>query len=192
MALTKSSGGAIFLSIANGKIVRQFKEANENTTQRTTKTGRVVFEEFFKNVSGVIKQLQKKETDFGNYLSVTIDDGEDRYYLEMNYSSRYAASFLKTIPNINLQEPVRVMPWEMKDKQDAAKKITGITCYQQDVDGWKKILPYFTKDNPNGLPQMKQVKVKGQLVWDDSEMMQFLFDNAILKIKNAAEEEAPF
>ena len=66
------------------------------------------------------------------------------------------------------------MPWSMADKNDASKKITGIACYQNDGNGMVKVQPAFTKDAPNGLPQMKQVKIKGAMVWDDSEMTEFL------------------
>jgi hypothetical protein len=62
------------------------------------------------------------------------------------------------------------MPWAMKDKNDATKTITGVTLYQ---DG-EKIAPAYTKENPNGLPQMTKIKVKGKEQWDDSDMMQFL------------------
>ena len=62
------------------------------------------------------------------------------------------------------------MPWAMKDKNDPTKTITGVTLYQ---DG-NKIAPYYTKEDPNGLPQMKKIKVKGKEQWDDSDMMAYL------------------
>ena len=39
----------------------------------------------------------------------------------MNFSSRYASSFLKCFPNLDLTKNVKIMPWEMNDKQDATK-----------------------------------------------------------------------
>ena len=62
----------------------------------------------------------------------------------------------------------------MNDKNDATKKVTGITMYQNDGNGFVKIAPAFTKDKPNGLPEMKQIKVKGKVTWDDSDMCEFL------------------
>jgi hypothetical protein len=38
----------------------------------------------------------------------------------------------------------------------------------------KAIKHYFTRDNPNGLPSLKKVKIKGVESWDDSDMMEFL------------------
>ncbi len=191
MALTKTgSEGVTFLGIANGKLVKRVSAPTPDSTQRTTKTGKVVNEVFFKDVSGLIKKIEEKTTDFGRLLSLTVSDGDDKYIIDMNFSSRYASSFLKCFPNLDLTKDVKIMPWEMNDKQDATKKITGITCYQDDGNGWAKIVPGHTKDNPNGLPPMVKVKVKGQEVWDDSEMMVFLFSNAVSKLNSV--EEAPF
>ncbi len=73
---------------------------------------------------------------------------------------------------------VRLLPWSMIDKNDPTKKVTGITLYQESSNGWYKIPPYYTKNEPKDLPQMKQVTIKGKTVWDDFEMMDFLFKNA--------------
>jgi hypothetical protein len=175
MALNKSANaGTIFLSVANGKLVRQHKEATPQTTQRVTKTGKVVHEEFFNDLIGVITNITTKENDYGKQWVVTFMDGNDIYFVTMPYSSRYSSSFLKALPNLNRNNPVRFLPWEMQDKNDASKKITGITLYQDDGNGFVKIKPFFTKETPNGLPEMKRIKVKGKEIWDDSDMMQFL------------------
>lgn len=171
MALTKSGGiNTIYLSVADGNLVRQHKEANQYTTQRITKTGKVVNEEFFKELTGKLTNISTKENDYGKQWQLTFVDNEATFVVSIGYSSRYAASFLKALPNINLNKEFRLMPWSMKDKVDPTKTITGITLYQNDV----KIAPYYTKENPNGLPQMQKIKVKGKEQWDDSEMMAFL------------------
>ena len=33
----------------------------------------------------------------------------------------------------------------------------------------------YTKDAPNGLPQMTQVTVKGEKIWDDTDRIEFLY-----------------
>jgi hypothetical protein len=73
------------------------------------------------------------------------------------------------------------MPWSMKDKTDATKIVTGITLYQ---DG-NKIPPAYTKEDPNGLPQMVKIKVKGKEQWDDSDMMGFLEQQALKMFADA-------
>jgi phosphoribosylamine-glycine ligase len=34
----------------------------------------------------------------------------------------------------------------------------------------------FTRENPNGMPDMEQVTVKGQQVWDDTKRIEFLYN----------------
>jgi hypothetical protein len=200
MALTKQSSNTIYLSVADGNLVRQHREATNETTQRVTKTGKLVHEERFKDLVAQLLGAETKENDFGKQWCLKFKDGEDMYIVNMPYSSRYAASFLKALPNIDLTKIVKFMPWSMQDKNDSTKKVTGVTMYQDDGNGVVKIAPAFTKDNPNGLPQMKQVKVKGVLTWDDTEMNEFLEAMANKKFATIASaptsdegvEDAPF
>ena len=174
MALSKQSSNTNYLSVADGNLVRQHREATSETTQRVTKTGKLVHEERFKDLTAKLLGAETKENDFGKQWCLKFQDGEDTYIVNMPYSSRYAASFLKALPNIDLTKNVKFMPWSMTDKQDATKKVTGVTMYQDDGNGKVKVAPAFTRDEPNGLPQMKKIKVKGKEQWDDSEMMEFL------------------
>lgn len=181
MALNSYEGtGVIFLSVADGSLVRTHKEPNANTKERVTKTGKTVHEERFKDLTGIITGIATKENDYGKQWQITIEDGDEKYVVSMPYSSRYSSAFLKALPNVRKDEPVRFMPWSMTDKQDASKKITGVTMYQ---DG-EKIAPAFTRDNPNGLPEMRKVKVKGVEQWDDTDMMEFLHAKAMAWISD--------
>jgi hypothetical protein len=52
-------------------------------------------------------------------------------------------------------------------------------------DGKSENIPWaYTKDEPNGLPPMVQVKVKGQIVWDDSDRQEF-FEGIMNNVLNA-------
>lgn len=180
------------MSVADGNLVRSYKEANANTTERVTKTGKLVYEERFKDLTATLVGIETKENDYGKQWSLKFKDGDDTYIVNLPYSSRYASSFLKALPNLNLLDNVRFMPWAMKDKNDPSKTVTGITLYQNG----NKVLPAYTKENPNGLPEMKKIKVKGKDTWDDSELMEFL-ENMSVALFNQShtevqDEEAPF
>jgi hypothetical protein len=181
MGLEQNSSGKTFLSIADGSIVRRYKEANERTKQRITKTGKVVHEEHFSTLSGLIDGFGKREHEYGVDFEITVKDGEQVYQLSMPFSSRYASSFMKALPNVDLTKEVKLRPWSLKDGE---KTITGITLYQPD-----KIAPFYTKEAPNGLPEMVQVKVKGKITYDDDAMMSFLFAKSIQQL---AESKVPF
>jgi hypothetical protein len=176
MALSNLGGvNTTYLSVADGNLVRQHKQANERTTERLTKTGKLVFEERFKDLTAKLDGIATRENDYGKQWQIKFQDQGDFYIVSLPYSSRYASSFLKVLPNIDLSKEIRFMPWAMKDKNDPTKTITGITMYQ---DG-EKLAPYYTKEDPKGLPQMVKIKVKGKEQWDDSDMMSYLEDMAL-------------
>jgi hypothetical protein len=176
MALSNLGGvNTTYLSVADGNLVRQHKQANERTTERLTKTGKLVFEERFKDLTAKLDGIATRENDYGKQWQIKFQDQGDFYIVSLPYSSRYASSFLKVLPNIDLSKEIRFMPWAMKDKNDPTKTITGITMYQ---DG-EKLAPYYTKEDPKGLPQMVKIKVKGKEQWDDSDMMSYLEEMAL-------------
>jgi hypothetical protein len=176
MALSNLGGvNTTYLSVADGNLVRQHKQANDRTSERLTKTGKLVFEERFKDLTAKLDGIATRENDYGKQWQIKFQDKGDFYIVSLPYSSRYASSFLKVLPNIDLSKEIRFMPWAMKDKNDPTKTITGITMYQ---DG-EKLAPYYTKEDPKGLPQMVKIKVKGKEQWDDSDMMSYLEDMAL-------------
>ena len=62
MALSKANGSnTIYLSVADGNLVRSYKEANANTNQRVTKTGKLVHEERFKDLTAKLVGAETKE-----------------------------------------------------------------------------------------------------------------------------------
>lgn len=186
MGLNNFEGNStIFLNVADGKLIRRHQQPNEKTVERITKTGKQVFEESFKDLKAYLTSVKTHENDFGKQWHLTFSENECTYIITMPYSSRYASSFLKALPNVDLKKEVRIMPWSMIDKNDSSRKITGVTMYQSDGG---KIPPRYTKEEPNGLPEMKQIKVKGKITWDDSDMMDFLEKETFLLFN----EKAPF
>lgn len=170
-----NNNSAIFLSIADGKIVRRFQQPTANSKERTiTKgpnAGRVVHEEHYSFVEGVITDIQTRDSDYGKSWNVTIKDGSETYVLQMDYSGGYSSAFLKALPNVDFSSKVKLSP---KMTIEGDKKKTTLFVNQHGA----ACKHYFTKDNPNGLPQMRQVKIKGELRWDDSDMMEF-FENMV-------------
>lgn len=160
----------VYLQVADGKIVQSFKTPQPDAHPRVNKKGVTVYERRYDYIEGIIKSIDTREHEYGKDYLVIIEDGGDAYQLSINYSSRYATSFLKCLPNLDLSAPVKIQPYKMADRNDKSKSVTGIVMYQ----GAGKVAPYYTKEEPNGLPQMQQVKFKGQLVWDSSEMDAFL------------------
>jgi hypothetical protein len=195
MGLNQSqSESVIFLQIANGKIVRQVKTKTENSVSRVNKLGREVHELFYDSITGEISDIATRESEYGKSWVVSIKSEGKLYKLEFNYSSGYATTFLKALPNVSFGHPVTLSPKLIIDG-DKKKSVLFIS---QDGKGLKH---YFTKDNPNGLPDLKKIKIKGKESWDDSDRMEFLEqyvkDNILPMIKSDLQdsiegEEVPF
>lgn len=195
MGLNQSqSESVIFLQIANGKIVRQVKTKTENSVTRVNKLGREVHELFYDSITGEISDIATRESEYGKSWVVSIKSEGKLYKLEFNYSSGYATTFLKALPNVSFGNNVTLSPKLIIDG-DKKKSVLFIS---QDGKGLKH---YFTKDNPNGLPDLKKIKIKGKESWDDSDRMEFLEqyvkDNILPMIKSDLQdsiegEEVPF
>lgn len=167
MGAIQSNSAVIYLTISDGKICRRVKSPTVNSVERHTKDGKLVNEEFYTGWKGIITDIQTRESDYGKEWIVSIKDNDGTAQLSFKYSSGYASSFLKALPNVNLATEVTITP---KVTIEGEKKRTTIFLNQ---DG-KAVKWYYTKDNMNGCPSLQQVKVKGVLTWDDSDMMEFL------------------
>lgn len=160
---------AAYYNISNGKICQSFKQMVEGATERTTKTGRQVFEKFYDFIDGIITGIETRENEYGKNWLVSLLDEEtgQTQVLQFKYSSGYAAAFLKALPNVDLSAKVKITP---KLTIEGDKKKTTVFINQ----GGQACKWAFTKDAPNGLPELKQIKVKGKITWDDSDVMEFL------------------
>jgi hypothetical protein len=193
MGLNNSQQGVVFLAISNGKIVRQFKEKTEKSVSRVNKVGREVHEEFYDSLTGFLKDINTKESEYGKFWVVKMEADGKLFQIEFNYSGGYATSFLKALPNVALSASFTISP---KLTIDGDKKMS-VLFINQNSAGVKH---YFTKDNPNGMPDLTKIKVKGKDTWDDSERMEFLEsyvkNNIIPNIKSqlsdVTEDETPF
>ena len=186
MGLEKTTGRKNFLTISDGKLVLQRQNPIEGTTvERTNKNGKVVHEEFFTSITALIAGIQSKETTFGKVWEIELKDGDESYFLSWNYSSRYTNNFFRALPNVDLSEQVKLSPWSMTDKKDATKKVIGLSLYQNN----NKIPFAYTKEEPGDMPEMKQTKVKGKEVWDDSDQLEFF--EAMVKGLSFGKEAQP-
>lgn len=162
-----NNSNAIYYSIYDGKICRQFKEPTANSRSRTNKNGKLVHEEFYDFIDGVITSITTKDGDYGKFWIITLEDGGQPQTLQVQYSSGFANGFLKALPNVNLAEKVKLIP---STKQEGDKKKSTMFINQHG----KSIKWFFTKEEPHDLPPLEKKKVKGKEVWDDSEAAEFL------------------
>lgn len=158
-----------YISIVGGRFCIRVPEGSEGAVTRTNKIGKIVHEKYYDNFTGKLVGL--KVTDSGTYGKqwvFSFQDSGEVYNLQLGYSNSFAKNIIKMLPNADLSKEMKISP-STKVEPDGTKK-SSIFINQDGV----ALKHAFTKDNPNGLPPMTQVTVKGSLVWDDTDQMIFL------------------
>jgi len=177
MGLKTSGGGTIYLSIQNGKIARRVQEPTATSKSRVIEgSGKLIHEELYDSVEGVMTGLATREGNYGKELLITINDQVESYQLQIKLSSSPASAFLRALPNVAPEMPLLIIP-KIQEKDGVRR--TSIILSQ----GNKGIKWAFTKDNPGDLPPMKKIKVKGKETWDDSEQLEY-FEKMIAEYSN--------
>ena len=166
---SQNKGGVVFLTVSNGKFVRRVDEGTPNAVSRVNKVGKTVHELFYTSLIGHVKEVTTKESEYGKFWVVKVQSpANDQWYqFEMNFSSGYATSFLKALPNADLSQNIEISPAVVK-KDDKSQSVMFLK------QGGVAIKHFFTKANPNGMPDLEQIKVKGKITWDDTKRMEFL------------------
>jgi hypothetical protein len=174
---TVDFNSAIYYTISDGKICRQHREPVDGSKERVNKNGKTVHETFYKALKGKITDIKVKDGDFGKQWIVSLrDDAGQNEVLQFQYSSGYASGFLRALPNVDFTSEVVIAP-NMKVEND--KKKTTIFLSQLDASGkWTSLKWYYSRETNNECPELKQIKVKGKITWDDSEIMEF-FENMV-------------
>lgn len=167
LSTSDSKGSKKFLSVVGGKISQKVTAETPGAVKRTNKNGVEIWELQFSSVTGIIRDIKLKEdANYGNQYEVSIQDADEHYLLQIPQSGRLASSLLSRIPNMDRTGYVQIDTWAT---QEDGKTKQFLTVRQYD----KVVPPFYSKDNPNGLPQMTQVKIKGKMEWDDSDQLEF-------------------
>lgn len=172
MGFNEGGGAKTYLNISEGKISVKVPEGTEKAVKCSNKDQTKTWWElrypsFTGKIVGIKKRIPENPT-FGAQLCIEIEDDLENYELQMPWSSGYSTGFFLAMPNIKFSEPVTIAPW-MKIVDNKKKTSLFITNHgEQKSAAW-----FWTKDNPGDCPQMVQIKVKGNMVWDDSARQEF-------------------
>jgi hypothetical protein len=176
-----------FISIIGGKFTQRVKEGTPGAVSRINKNNETVFEMQYDSFNGKLKDIKVVDSSYGKQWNFTLVAGGKDYILTLPYSNGYSKAFLKILPNVNLSEPFKISP--------SSKEVDGKTQNTVFVNQNNQVVKhYFNKATPNGLPQMVEITVKGQKVWDDTDQMAFLEKTAleaISKVKEVSTIEHP-
>ena len=160
-----------FITILGGRLCQRVAEVTEGAEKRNNKLGNVVYEKFYSSFTGKLIDIKVQDGTYGKMWNFVFKDKEEPYTLQLSYSNSFSTNFLKMLPNIDLSKEMKIAP--------SVKNVDGKDKSSLFVNQDGKSLKHaYSKDNPNGLPPMEQVTVKGVLVWDDTKRLEFL-DNMV-------------
>jgi len=111
--------------------------------------------------------IKVQDGTYGKTWNFVFGDKDEPYILQLSYSNSFATALLKILPNIDLTKEIKVSP----SVKEVDGKNRSTLFINQDGQALKHA---FTRENPNGMPDMEQVTVKGVLVWDDTKRLEFL------------------
>ena len=128
---------------------------------RETKETKHKFELVFSAINGKLGKITLNKGKFGDQLILPLTDGEDNYNLALSIQQNFGEDFMKKMPNINFDKPVRLAPFSFVT--DQGKTVKGIDIRQDwnphepvgEGNGTKIPSYYYdkeTKKNINGYP----------------------------------------
>jgi len=149
MGLNEKQQSGTFINILNsdGSLRKRTDETDPKAVKRDWEladgTKGTVYELVYNDISGFIRDVVFFEGKYGEILKVTLQDDEDTYILNINYTSNFAEDFMKKLPNIDISKEVTLRPFSFEDKK--TKKIKrGIAINQ----GEESVYNYFSSYDP--------------------------------------------
>ena len=177
MGLSNTSGGITYLNLKEGKFAR--KNANGDI-------------ELFDAVDGLITGIEFQDDEYNGTkfrkLKLVLEDESQKYLVQVRTDSGYYRGLTNSIANADINQPVKLIA--SSKLGDNGKPQTTIFVNQNGKAlKWK-----WSKDNMGDLPQLEKVKVKGQMVYDNSKQLEYFekFWLSLKQIEKPTEEEAPF
>lgn len=166
MAFSDREGGKYF-TILGGKFCIRVSSDTPGAVERVNKLGKTVYEIFKDSFEGKLINIRTRDGEYGKSWEFDFQDAGEVYTLQLSYSNSYATNILKMLPNVDFTQPMKVQP---SQKIEDGKTKSSLFISQNGVT----LKHAFTKDVPNGMPDMEQVTVSGKLVWDDTKRLVFL------------------
>jgi hypothetical protein len=170
MGLTNDNTRGTFVNIKKGFFYATIdgKEIKENT------------------MTGYLRGIEIKQDEFDGVkydkLSLTMEDEERTYLVQMKFASGYANGVLMTLRNLDLTQPVS---YQADYKETGGKKESKMWVKQ----GGTNVKWVWTRDNPGDLPQWKKVVFNGEEKFDKTD--QIIFLKELVKQTNEKLKEIP-
>lgn len=184
MGLENREGGK-YITIIGGKFTVRVPEGTPGAIARVNKLGKTVHELKYDSFTGKLVNIRTRDGDYGKTWEFDFKDKAEVYTLQLPYSNSFSKGILKILPNVDLTKEMKVQP---SQKEEDGKTKSSIFISQ----GGTTLKHKYTKDNPNGMPPMEMIVVKGKETWDDTKQLEFLYEMVQKDIiPNLPKESAP-
>lgn len=142
--ITVLSDGRFHQTVPEGTLGAIIREYEDKSGTKHSKT-ELVYDE----VSGKITNISFQDGEYGKNLQIELD-GEG--VISLGTTGNFGEDLMKKLPNINYNEPVKLVPYSFVDDKNKNRK--GITVYQ----GENKINSFYwdadSKKSCNGIPEV--------------------------------------
>lgn len=166
----ESNGAYTYAKVSKGMFVYSAKKGDPKAVLRVNSKGEEVYEKMDNSVTGKILFLNLKTNDYQGIEYLTLNVGLEgiagKSIIQMRFPSAYSRGFLNKIDGIDFSKEVTLI---VGDFEKNGKRI----IYLNIVQNGKKLDSVHTIENPNGLPQMVKVKLRGKEEWDDTDQQEF-------------------
>jgi len=115
-----SSGSNMkFMSISNGKFRMKVNESTEGAIERKNKNDKIVHELVFDTYTGYIIDMKLQESDYGDSLNLTVDDGSERHIITKPLQSPYFLNFVTRAVSIDFTKEILLRAWKNESRNQA-------------------------------------------------------------------------
>jgi len=135
-----------YLTVANGRLVEKVNEDTPGAIKRMNKNDKVVYERFYDEMEGILINVKKRTSEFGDQLDLTILSDDEKVILSLGLEGKNAHDFFCQLPNMIPGEEYIFSPWSMNGDEDT--KRTGLIIKRSSDES--RVENFFIKKDQDG------------------------------------------
>ena len=144
----------------------------------------------YSELFGIVTDMYLKDEEYMNISSrkfyIVLEDEGERYIIGFNIESSYTSSILTFLMNADLSKPLTLHPREKNEiGKDGKEKLRRSILISQEG---KFLKAYFTRETPNGLPEMQKIERRGgKIEWNKDAVLDFYEDLILNRLRPKVE-----
>lgn len=199
-ATKKENVNNLYLTIYDGAFRQWVPQKTETSKTRKKTNGKEVEEELYSSVVGKLEKIytyddviKKPEGDVDiKYLVLYMkaEGDKDSVVIKTPFEQSFAQSFLMRLPNLDLSKEFTLKPYTILNEEKSKEK--GKDVYNDYLIPYvndEKVSSYYTKEQPNGMPQIdikrnKKGEVSNVDTTERNDFLLMLVENTNNKLQN--------